>query len=697
MAEDLLTAIWDCSTCNSCDEIATSESSIARFHPGRLYLGRPRQSGAASALFDVFTSSHSLEYWQELGFSLPKKQVKFAGEVHSSPSQEAGVSDFCKILSAKNNARIFLELGDQGIFRYEDVYALHHDAIPGQGIPLLHVLQEYHLNTPEKVVIAHAIAREFWQLYETKMMLTKWSSGNIWFMPNTSDPTAPLPCKAYISFPFEQAEYELEEYSTTGLIHKCPRIFSLAILLLEIGLGRPIQTSQLKQHERNFVGGMNKDYSTASKLLKELKEQSWGGYTGKNVFDQAIHACMNGMNFSPSQQSPRFPMKPSERREVFYEKVVSPLQWLASSFDGDATCFERSSHFKSSDSSTDATPVRVDELCPSTLTSFHSGKFVSPEEWLDDLRRIGRYIHQIKQQNFVNADVRPIRVAILDSGCNFNAPYFQEDNSGARAGRIKAYKDFVDGIEEAKDSFGHGTFMTALAIEAAPTAEFYVARVAENTAELDGNEDIISKAILWAGSKQKVDIISMSFGVTDNNDDIKNAILQVRAERGDGIIFLASAGNSGPHQDIAFPASRRDVISIRATNYMGTSSDKNPVSDLREPLSFATFSDNIPQRLLGYKPDCCGPGSSVSTAVAAGIAASILSYSALLQLMYPTYLEDRHLNKLRTVEGMEALFFAMSTNMGNRIQFINPVKFFADRPTNLYRLCAIVDCIRKVG
>lgn len=188
----------------------------------------------------------------------------------------------------------------------------------------------------------------------------------------------------------------------------------------------------------------------------------------------------------------------------------------------------------------------------------------------------------------------------------------------------------------------------------------------------------------------------MSFGVTDHNDCIKNAILKVRAERGDSVIFLASAGNSGPHQDTAFPACYRDVISIRSTNYMGASSDMNPAPDSRDRApSFATFDDNIPQRLLGYKEDVCWPGSSVSTAVAAGIGASILSYFTCLQIMQPNLVEDQHLKKLRTVEGMEKIFYAMSTNMDNRICFINPVKFFANRPTNFTRLCALVDCMDR--
>ncbi|KAK2601615.1 hypothetical protein QQS21_004850 [Conoideocrella luteorostrata] len=210
------------------------------------------------------------------------------------------VSSFCEILREENHARILPEVGNHGLLKHDNVYEMHHEAIHGQGISLQRVLHEYELKVPGKVALSHAIAQAFCEFYDIRMMLAKWSSHNIWFMSNIHSLTAELPCRAYIYYPFDLAEFELEEYSTSSLIHKCPRIFALAILLLEISFGRPMHTSQVTSQEWGFVYLMNKDYSTASTMFHELKEQSWEYYKGKHMLDLAIGECLNSRNLSSS-------------------------------------------------------------------------------------------------------------------------------------------------------------------------------------------------------------------------------------------------------------------------------------------------------------------------------------------------------------------------------------------------------------
>ena len=83
----------------------------------------------------------------------------------------------------------------------------------------------------------------------------------------------------------------------------------------------------------------------------------------------------------------------------------------------------------------------------------------------------------------------PLRIAILDTGCDPNAP------SLTLPGRkkIKFWKDFVENTPTPTDDHGHGTHLVTLILQLAPYAELCVARVAKHSEELQHAEDNIVK------------------------------------------------------------------------------------------------------------------------------------------------------------------------------------------------------------
>ncbi|RAH73956.1 uncharacterized protein BO66DRAFT_434947 [Aspergillus aculeatinus CBS 121060] len=281
----ILSALWDLSGCEGCERSPTEQKG----HVGRLYLGRPERTDGAKSMLDVLISPPSLQYWQEFGCTTTQEEITSAGK---APPAKMDGTNLCTKLGEENHARLLLQLEDGGFSTYDYACALHHEAAPGSGVPLRRALEEYRLDIPQKIALCHAVARGFWQSYETKMMLARWSDTTISLMPNSDNPADPLPCKAFISIPFTLTEHELEEFSTRDLIHRCPRIFSLGVLLLEICLGRSIQTPQLQQDATGFVRDMNKTFRTTSKLFDEFQDDSWTGYTGKFVLNQAIDACV---------------------------------------------------------------------------------------------------------------------------------------------------------------------------------------------------------------------------------------------------------------------------------------------------------------------------------------------------------------------------------------------------------------------
>ncbi|KAK0627616.1 peptidase S8/S53 domain-containing protein [Immersiella caudata] len=743
VVDKILTAVLKCSVCSSasCLQGSARNRDKPQHHPTWLYLGRPKQSGDAPALFDVLVSSHSYLYWQEIGLGAGSKKCESAGSSRnpkrkrvrfSEPAQPSfsigistparrEVSEFCGILARQSCARIFLELEDQHLVETDEEETFHHDILEGEGISLARILHDYDLSVAERIRLAHTIARAFWQLYNTNLTSTRWTDHNIWFSLGRADVVSG---NAYIALPFRGEEAQLGEYIQGGLIHKCPRIFALGVLLLEIGLAQPIQCRHPEPSDQHFFGKTNRDYAEATGLLKSLEEGTWAGYCSKRLFDRAVKDCLNGQNFSSCHHRDGDNDSITERRRILYEKVVEPLGLLAGSFHP-----ERPAGIKKKGRTTtdvrlveklSSTRLEVKELPLYTLGSFHAGRAANPDEWLEDLRVISRYVYDCTEKaRREGRALTPVRVAILDSGCNLQVEYFQEEPQ--RVSRITDRRDFVEQSfsdkEELeavtgseindeppastlmKDTFGHGTLMAMLLVETAPTAELIIGRVAENTTELEGKEHAISEAIRWAGIDRKADIISMSFGVCDADGHISDAILDVRKSRKDKVIFLASAGNSGPHQGITFPACRDDVLSIRMADHLGAVAASNPPTEWRGHVSFATFGANIPSRLLErhHEPEVCKPGSSVSTAVAAGIAATMLSYTALLPLLFPNLDKTKLLLNLGTPQGARALFELLSDDMGNRMRFINPVKFITDRGDNMLRLCALIDCARKAG
>jgi subtilisin family serine protease len=117
-----------------------------------------------------------------------------------------------------------------------------------------------------------------------------------------------------------------------------------------------------------------------------------------------------------------------------------------------------------------------------------------------------------------------------------------------------------------------------------------------------------------------VDIISMSFGLSENNTAIKHAI--DHAEQ-NGTILFAPASTDGVNMSRPFPANLGNVICIHATDGLGDPAPINP-SPLQRKDNFATLGMGISSSWNG--DEVFLSGTSFATPVAAGIAANILAF-----------------------------------------------------------------------
>jgi subtilisin family serine protease len=73
---------------------------------------------------------------------------------------------------------------------------------------------------------------------------------------------------------------------------------------------------------------------------------------------------------------------------------------------------------------------------------------------------------------------KPVKIAILDTGVDLSDPSIEEY---VRRKRIVDYKGFAGDAADVQDKNGHGTHVAKILIKNAPVADFYIAKVSNNT------------------------------------------------------------------------------------------------------------------------------------------------------------------------------------------------------------------------
>ncbi|KAI0878595.1 hypothetical protein GGS24DRAFT_443418 [Hypoxylon argillaceum] len=671
-------------------------------HPTRLCLHEPETQELASRNIAILVSAMDMTFWQE--FYL---RIRPEGTVNNE-QQALNRGGFCTSLETDITARRFLDFKhDHGLFLLRESGVLTLILQAGPGVSLRSIFSHYKLTSKDKVILSYAIAQSYWKYYNSELMQIKWTSDTIWFMfeEDTNGQKDQLPLRAYISLPFGLNSSTTADVIYEDLMnHQCPRIFDLGVLLLEIGLGKPFQTPK----RRDVVSQANLNHKRALDELLELEQDHWDGFANKKYFDSAVKFCLSCENFNRSKHlkktrqgvivsTPTWDGQAGilKRRRMLHKNVVRPLEWLAKrGFKAQSGNFtyisKKHSHSRASNTS----------LPPEPEALFHSN--IIPNMWLTNLKKISEQVERKRRECRVTA---PVRVAILDTGFDRNFSGFT-----VKSGLVKNITDEADFIgcstRSMIDTFGHGTFMARLVMECAPNVEILVARVAENTNTLHRSRENIKKAILWAGQTGNADIISMSFGFPDDDKGIRDAIETVYKNRGEDVIFFASAGNSST-DDESFPARHPHVISVYATNCYGTFLRSNSASTTNGAAVLGTYGDDIPdfirEEFSTTYPKVCQPGSSAATAIMAGIGATMLLYASVLPLLVPLQgmvasTSNRVLKHLRTAKGMEAMLNRLAQRDFDhpRLKAVNPIWFWKDKPSDIQRYFAIIDALSDV-
>jgi hypothetical protein len=422
------------------------------------------------------------------------KRARFSeGSISALPPQsseeliEVSREQFCKLLGLYPDSRVRLVI-QNGKFRESKVVKPIEQIIEHKpGISLARILKLYSLTPKMRVALAYILAYSVWQYYDSDWIKTRWTSESIQFMKEYESNNAGkegklFAWKPYLSVRLGDGEPSLPEYSKIcGEMHRYPKVRALGILLVEIGIGLPFDgTSQ-----RPLADGSNDDWLWAMRCLRDKNQWEAFDY---GSYRKAVDDCLNPENFFSvlhmEGDSPKKTNDLKQRRDTLYKKVVTPLEkllvgtgWMEelTKIGPLDTLAERN------DDQTVSKPVHkrtaTADLFPIQPTAKNSSTRSQKDAktWLLRMNALNRNI------SISCSPSTPIKIAILDTGCDIGTPFFF---SPTNTHRLKGWKDFAQYSPEWEDHDGHGTYLTSLIMKIAPEAEIYVARITLSPEEL---------------------------------------------------------------------------------------------------------------------------------------------------------------------------------------------------------------------
>ncbi|KAI9654675.1 MAG: hypothetical protein M1821_005882 [Bathelium mastoideum] len=250
------------------------------------------------------------------------------------------------------------------------------------------------------------------------------------------------------------------------------------------------------------------------------------------------------------------------------------------------------------------------------------------KKYLGDVKRFGNmFIRHSKEESprdLPEWQQRPVRVAIIDSGVDESD---QMISGAINKKRIIEQKDWTGSGRD--DTHGHGTHVARLLLDLAPNAELYIAKISESKCLSDTNYPTLGKAIEYAIDEWDVDIISLSLGMDEFDASIDAALdkaLIPKDTARERIVF-AAASNGGAGRPRAFPARKRGVICINASDGHGGDIQRLSPGCDSETENFVTLGIDIPSRWKGAETFISG--TSFATPIATAIAADILELARL--------------------------------------------------------------------
>ncbi|OXV08982.1 hypothetical protein Egran_03256 [Elaphomyces granulatus] len=611
--------------------------------------------------------SNGSSQWQDTQICvLRRRRIKLNTEQADTSGTQSGkvisTDAFCGIITNRNRSQLKLAVSDDGLVFHGSAPLSRGFLLSASSVSLAKLLKITKLSWKMKLLLSYFLAKAVWQYYDSDWMQREWTKEMVHFMFEQRSKT---PKGIFINEPFLSARFDsrqpAQEKDNEFRSHLLPKILALGIMFLEIELGIDIKDHRMP--EDLGPGGepaVNADHIAAMEVFNETE---WDKRETFGVFRHVIGACLIPDDFKP------FLDDIQGLRDALKKHILNPLQnFYKDAWENPDTSHVRPIEIDISGPSRpgaieegvrsvlppvpSATPWKMSSLLDGVMpvsTSIPPNKRIlstrsfPSDDWFQELDKLNSVLRVKPKER--HGPYQPVKIAILDTGVSEDFADF-----------VKGYKDFVSNDDyNWQDNTGHGTNAVRLIQKVYNMAEIYIGRVFEAHRATANTATLMAQAIRHAKGRWKVDIIVMPSGFRSENRDMEIAIDEAR---NDHILIFAPASNYGNVVEIAFPGRLyRDfkLLCMFCTDHnVRAPLNFNPSVMRDARYSFAILGCDI------VLPHVTEPlsGTSYATMIGAAVAGRILDFTRHRD----TCERIRRLEKLKTVEGMSAVFLKMAKN-----------------------------------
>lgn len=464
------------------------------------------------------------------------------------------MSDLCKLICSDEFGILKLTAHSNGLF--DEGIELCTDgnniSLRSPSVPLARILPSTDLkhNTMRKISLSYLLAKAVWQSYDSDWMDGSWTKHTVHFMRQRLDKTEAkglLDHRPFISAAFDLFESSgHEDVKPPKLTHIFPKILALGLVLLEVELGEGLET----QCSAEYLDDQGQLRPNASHIAAAdiLKSKTWNNRTRTlPLIRQVIEVCLKpdtsvlGIDAIVVRQNlNKFVVAPLAALFKMMSLGVSPEDFNAGpiEFDGNGTFLKPKNGMISHEAPASEAPrsppasftASPPPPCDATLLASNSMVrnmtvlYLILAETTKQITNGHSWLHRFDQTNIhlwntANSNppekaerttlttiiesnpARPVKVAILDTGCDIDHAFFNGPGDEHRDNLLGRWWDCLNESEEPVDDDcdRHGTALTALMLRLAPGAEVYVVRIAKNMAGLSAAEATIAKVWLHCG------------------------------------------------------------------------------------------------------------------------------------------------------------------------------------------------------